>query len=123
MAKKSKRVASRQAQLSGRGKRLRKHGPRGFEAKPYKEVGDETFTNEQQADHDNKTETLATFSNQSDRQPKVEPNTIPQGTPRRLKRRGMAELSPEPHFKQETIRIGIITGIILGLLTVLTIVI
>lgn len=123
MAKKSKRVASRQAQLSGRSKRLRKHGPRGFEAKPYKEVVDETSAKEQQADHNDKNETLATISNQSNSQTKIQPKTIPSGSSRRSKRKGIAELSPEPYFKQETIRIGIITGIILGFLVVLSLVI
>ena len=121
MAKKSKRVAARQAQLSGRGRRLRKHGPRGFESKLHNEVADETFSKEQQVDHDNKAETLPIPSDQSSVQAKVRTNTVSQGVSRRLKRKGMVELSPAPYFKQETIRIGIITGIILGLLVVLSI--
>ena len=122
MPKKSKRVAARQAQLSGRGRRVRRHGPSGF----VQQISPSTPP--AQAAEDDGAPDLA--------QPTAAveaPSPVPQqarpaearvtpAAPARSRRRAAAALSPVPYFKPEMIRIGVVTSIIIAAMAVLTVV-
>ena len=122
MPKKSKRVAARQAQLSGRGKRLRRHGPSGFvqQSPP--------STSPAPAAEDEVTPDLAQPTAAVEAQAPVPQRAEPveaRGTPTapaRSRRRAAAALSPVPYFKREMVHIGVVTSIIIAVLAVLTVV-
>ena len=115
MPKKSKRIAVRHAQLSGRAKRVRPHGPSGIPTRaPEPSVS-------KPPDEDGVSfETLL-------EEPAAEPHRAPHDrtvaeplTPSpRPRRRGMARPSPALYFKPEMRRIAVVSGLIFAILTVL----
>lgn len=114
-ANKSKRIASRQAQLSGRSRHTRPHGPSGI---PQAGAPDQTSSSQAQ------TTTSAVGAT-----PPTEPATQPaprRQTPTPTARTGSSRrsnpyiLPPEVFFGREMRRIGIVVGSILALLVVLT---
>ena len=116
MPNKSKKLASRQAELSGRGKRVRRHGPSGFPGNqtPVAPPVSRSTTNkallpEEVSTHavDEQVQTTQVDSHR--------PSTA------QTRRRSIAPRSPALYFKQETRRIGIVTGIIVLALVALTI--
>ncbi len=116
MPKKSKRVASRQAQLSGRSKRLRTHGPTGIPVAP--------------AVHEGRTqeESRAKDEVQATEAPSPEAvavqevsNPTPSRTPR-SRSRAIHAKPVETHFNSELKRIGLVSLVAFGILTVLIIV-
>lgn len=113
MPKKSKRVASRQAQLSGRSKRLRTHGPTGIPVTPARQ--DEQSQEVSKAmDEDQATEILP--------QEAVAVQEVSRPTPSRTPRaRGRAiQAKPiETYFSPELRRIGLTSLVAFGILTVL----
>ena len=116
MPKKSKRVASRQAQLSGRSKRLRTHGPTGIPITPVRQ--DEHSQEEAIAkDEGQATEVLS--------QEAVAVQEVSRPTPSRTPRsRGRAiQAKPiETYFRPELRRIGLTSLVAFGILTVLIVV-
>ena len=122
MPKKSKRVAARQAQLSGRGRRVRRHGPSGFVQRsplstPPEQVAEDDGAPER-AEPTTAVETQATVPQ------RTEPAAarVTPAAPARSRRRAATTLSPMPYFKPEILRIGVITSIIVAILAVLTVV-
>jgi hypothetical protein len=116
MPKKSKKIASRQAELSGRGKRVRRHGPSGLldtqipVAPPMsRPTTNKTLLQEEISAHavDEQVQTTQVDSRR------------PRGP--QTRGRSKAPRSPALYFKQEARRIGIVTGIILLALVALTI--
>ncbi|PKB68617.1 MAG: hypothetical protein BZY82_00080 [SAR202 cluster bacterium Io17-Chloro-G3] len=116
MPKKSKKLASRQAELSGRGKRVRRHGPSGFPgnqtpvAPPVpRPTTNKAILQEEVSTHpiDEQVQTTQVDSRRA-RAPQT-------------RSRSMAPRSPALYFKQEARRIGIVTGIILLAMIALTI--
>ena len=115
MPKKSKRVASRQAQLSGRGRRARLHGPTGIPTRmaphpvstPPSEDGAPTEANIEQTPAEPQWS-----SRQQDTAPAATPSPRPRG-------RAMARPSPATYFGAEMRRIGLLSGLILALLITL----
>ncbi len=115
MPKKSKRIAVRHAQLSGRARRMRPHGPSGIPTKaPEPSVS-------KPSDED------GVFTEALLEEPAAEPHRTPRDgtvaepvTPSpRPRRRGMARPSPALYFKSEIRRIAVASGIIFAMLTVL----
>ena len=120
MPKKSKRVAARQAQLSGRGRRARRHGPSGFvpQSSPSAPPAP-AAENDVETDLAQPASVEAQVSVPPQSRP-AEPPPTP-AAPTRSRRRAAAALSPVPYFKPEIVRIGVITAIIIAILTVLTV--
>ena len=121
MPKKSKRVAARQAQLSGRGRRARRHGPSGLVSQS------SPSTPPAPAAEDDVTPDLAQPAAVEAQVPVPQQSRpaeapITPAAPIRSRRRAAAALSPVPYFKPEIVRIGVITSIIFAILAVLTIV-
>ena len=106
MPKKSRRIAVRHAQLSGRARRERSHGPSGI---PTKTPGpsDEDGT------------AMDTLPEESAAEPNDGAVTQPVSPSPRPRRRGMAYPSPAVYFKSEMRRIAVASGIIFAMLTVL----
>ncbi len=118
MPKKSKRVAARQAQLSGRGRRARRHGPSGLVPQSPPPTPSAPATEDSGA-----TDPAGPSAAAEARLPthqQAEPAATP-AAPVRSRRRAAAALSPVPYFKPEMVRIGVITAIIFAILAVLTI--
>ena len=113
MPKKSKRVASRQAQLSGRSKRLRTHGPTGIPITPPRH--DEHPQEEVIAKDEGEATDIIS-------QETVAVQEVSRPTPSRTPRsRGRAiQAKPiETYFSSELRRIGLTSLVAFGILTVL----
>ena len=113
MPKKSKRVASRQAQLSGRSKRVRTHGPTGIPATPARR------------DQQTEEEAGAKDENQAMDAPSQETVTArevarpaPSATPR-SRSRAIQARPIEAYFGSELKRIGLISIAVFGILAVM----
>ena len=119
MPKKSKRVAARQAQLSGRGRRVRRHGPSGFVQRSPLSTPPEQVAGDDGAP--DMAEPTAAVETQASVPQRTEPAEA-QVAPARSRRRAATTLSPMPYFKPEILRIGVITSIIVAILAVLTVV-
>ena len=117
MPKKSKRVASRQAQLSGRGRRARPHGPSGIPtkqpappvSKPLSEDGAATEAT---------IEPTAIESPPAFRQ-QTEASAPPPPPTQRPRSRAATHLSAAAFFKTEIRRIGLVSGLVFGILIIL----
>ena len=111
MPKKSKRIAVRHAQLSGRARRIRSHGPSGIPTKvPEPSVS-------KSSDEDGAS--IETLLEEPAAEPRDGTVTEPLGSSPRPRRRGMARPSPALYFKSEMRRIAVASGIIFAMLTVL----
>ncbi|MCZ6789683.1 MAG: hypothetical protein O7D33_07095 [Chloroflexi bacterium] len=122
MPKKSKRVAARQAQLSGRGRRVRRHGPSGFvQRSPLSTPPEQVAEDDGTPERAEPTAAVETQSTVSERAEPAEARVTP-GAPARSRRKAAAALSPVPYFKPEIVRVGVVTSIIVAILAVLTVV-
>ena len=115
MPKKSKPIAVRHAQLSGRARRVRSHGPSGI---PTKAPGPSVS---KPSDEDGVS--IETLLEEPAAEPYRSPRdgtvTEPLSPSPRPRRRGMARPSPAVYFKSEMRRIAVASGLIFALLTVL----
>lgn len=115
MPRKSKRVAVRHAQLSGRAKRVRPHGPSGIPTR-----ASQPSVSKPPHQDESSVETLLG-------EPAAEPEwtsrdrteTGPLTSSPRLRRRGIARQSPAVYFKSEVRRIAVVGGLIFAVLMVL----
>ena len=120
MPKKSKWVAARQAQLSGRGRRVRRHGPSGFvqQSAPATPPA-------QAAEVDGASDLAQPAAVKAQaaepQQARLAGAPITPAAPARSRRRAAAALSPVTYFKPEMVRIGVVTAIISAALAVLTV--
>ena len=117
MAKKSKRIASRQAQLSGRGRRVRRHGPQGFASQTSPSSHQAPTSRGGVGTSSGQTAEAAEISAPARHNTEL-PNTPSAPTRARHK---VTAVSPAPYFKKDIIRIAVITAIILAILGTLTI--
>ena len=109
MPKKSKRVASRQAQLSGRSKRLRTHGPTGIPITPEHPQEEVIAKDEGEATDIISQETVAV-------------QEVSRPTPSRTPRSRGRTIQAKPierYFSSELRRIGLTSLVAFGILTVL----
>ena len=118
MPKKSKRVAARQAQLSGRGRRARRHGPPGLVPQSPPPAPSAPATEDSEA-LDTAGPSAAAEA-QLPTHEQAEPAATP-AAPVRSRRRAATVLSPAPYFKPEMVRIGVVSAIIFAILAILTI--
>lgn len=111
MPKKSRRVASRQAQLSGRSKRVRTHGPAGIPATESPSPAQEPRAHGwAQAEPRPSSETAP-------QTPRPTPATAPRARGRIAQRR-----PAESYFVPELRRIGMTTAVIFAILVILVLV-
>ena len=119
MPKKSKRVAARQAQLSGRGRRARRHGPPGFVSQSPPPAPSAPVTEDSEAPDPAGPSAAAEARLPTHQQ--AEPAATTAAPVRSRRKAAAAALSPVPYFKPEMVRIGVITAIIFAILAVLTV--
>jgi len=120
MAKKSKRIASRQAQLSGRGRRVRRHGPQGFASQTSPSSHPAPTSGGGVGTSPGQTAEAAEISAPARHHTEL-PNTPSAPTGMIRARHKVTAVSPAPYFKPEIVRIAVITAIILAILATLTI--
>ena len=111
MPKKSKRIAVRHAQLSGRARRVRPHGPSGIPTKTQQP------SVSRPSDEDGAS--LDTLLEEPAAEPSDGTVAEPLTPSPRPRRRGIARPSPAVYFKSEIRRIAVASGIIFAMLTVL----
>ena len=108
MPKKSKRVASRQAQLSGRSKRTRSHGPSGIPETTSAESGSSSSRT-----------AVAVEEPQAVVKTDASAPAIAQPRTPRLRSRGIQVKPVEAYFIPEIRRIGIASGVVVAILIAL----
>ena len=118
MPKKSKRIAVRHAQLSGRAKRVRPHGPSGIPTKAPQPPVSKLLSEEGASVDFLPEEPTADPQSASPDQAKTGPLT----SSSRTLRKGVARPSPAAYFKSEVRRIALVTGFISAILIVLILV-
>ncbi len=123
MPNKSRRVASRQARLSGRGRRTRPHGPSGIpavaEPQPEETSGDgEAAPEVQPLSHeaDEASEAVQAEVVQAET-PRAAPVPVPRSRARALQARPI-----ETYFRKEMLHIGIASAVVFAVLAVLAVV-
>ena len=112
MPKKSKRVASRQAQLSGRSKRTRSHGPSGIPATTSPESGSSSSRTAERS-------AVAVEEPRAVARAESGAPAIAQPRTPRLRSRGIQVKPIETYFFPEIRRIGIASGIVFAILIAL----
>ena len=112
MPKKSKRVASRQAQLSGRSKRTRPHGPSGIPVTTAPQDGSSSSRTARDS-------AVAVAEAQALVKTEASAPTIAQTRTPRSRSRGVQVKPVETYFLPEIRRIGIVSGIMFAILIAL----
>ena len=112
MPKKSKRVASRQAQLSGRSKRTRPHGPSGIPVTTSPQDGSSSSRTARDS-------AVAVAEAQALVKTEASAPTIAQTRTPRSRSRGVQVKPVETYFLPEIRRIGIASGIVFAILIAL----
>ncbi len=111
MPNKSRRVASRQARLSGRGRRTRTHGPSGIpaeaESQPEETSGDGVAVSEEQPlSHEGNDASEVSGAVEAET-PRSAPATVPRSRGRAVQVRPI-----ETYFRREMLHIGIASAVV-----------